>query len=201
MRTSRYLPLVFPAMTMAISIAWTLNDQKFRIQDCQTFPCRLCQTRFLCCMSYCIHHWAFGPVTYANENRHIPEVKFVNAKLMIFDAFMLLIRKKNVANYALLRCKTFSLKIWLCKILDKYHVCLDASRRIMRPHQNICCLFQTRVNDFSSQSKYTHTQSYFQFVACSLVWKIMVFTKGLEARNIFSSFPFFEAFDLKDQRN
>ena len=70
MRTSRYLPLVFPAMTMAISIAWTLNDQKFRIQDCQTFPCRLCQTRFLCCMSYSIHHWAFGPVMYANENSH-----------------------------------------------------------------------------------------------------------------------------------
>ena len=122
-------------------------------------------------------------------------------KSLIFDAFTLLIREKNVTNYAFLRCKTFSLKIWLCKILDKYHVCLDASRRIMRPHQNICCLFQTRVNDFSSQSKYTHTQSYFQFVACALVWKLMVFTKGLEARNIFSNFPFFEAFDLKDQRN
>ena len=27
-------------------------------------------------------------------------------------------------------------------------------------HQNICCLFQTRVNDFSSQSKYTHTHSH-----------------------------------------
>ena len=44
-------------------------------------------------------------------------------KLLIVDAFTLLIREKNVANYALLRCKTFSLKIWLCKILDKYHVC------------------------------------------------------------------------------
>ena len=44
-------------------------------------------------------------------------------KLLIFDAFTLLIRKKNVANYAFLRCKTFSLKIWLCKIFDKYHVC------------------------------------------------------------------------------
>ena len=43
-------------------------------------------------------------------------------KLLIFNAFTLLIRKKNVANYALLQCKTFSLKIWLCKILDKYHV-------------------------------------------------------------------------------
>ena len=43
-------------------------------------------------------------------------------KLLIFDAFMLLIHKKNVANYTLLRCKTLSLKIWLCKIFDKYHV-------------------------------------------------------------------------------
>ena len=33
-------------------------------------------------------------------------------KLLIFDVFTLLIREKNVANYALLRCKTFSLKIW-----------------------------------------------------------------------------------------
>ena len=38
-------------------------------------------------------------------------------KLLIFDAFTLLIRKKNVANYALLRCKPFSLKIWLCQFL------------------------------------------------------------------------------------
>ena len=35
---------------------------------------------------------------------------------------MLLIHKKNVANYALLWCKPFSLKIWLCNVLDKYHV-------------------------------------------------------------------------------
>ena len=40
-----------------------------------------------------------------------------------FDAFTLLICKKNVTNYALLRCKACSLKIWLCKVLDKYHVC------------------------------------------------------------------------------
>ena len=45
------------------------------------------------------------------------------AKLFIFDAFTLLIREKTVANYALLRCKTFSLKIWVCKIFDKFHVC------------------------------------------------------------------------------
>ena len=40
-------------------------------------------------------------------------------KLLIFDAFTFSICEKNVANYALLRCKAFSLKIWLCKILDK----------------------------------------------------------------------------------
>ena len=45
-------------------------------------------------------------------------------KLLIFDAFTLLIHKKNVANYALLWCKTFSVKIWLCKFFDKYHVCV-----------------------------------------------------------------------------
>ena len=45
-------------------------------------------------------------------------------KLLIFDAFTLLIREKTVANYALLRCKTFSLKIWVCKIFDKFHVCV-----------------------------------------------------------------------------
>ena len=42
-------------------------------------------------------------------------------KLLIFDAFTLLIPKKTVANYALLQCKTFSLKIWVCKIFDKFH--------------------------------------------------------------------------------
>ena len=45
-------------------------------------------------------------------------------KLFIFDAFTLLIREKNVAIYALLRCKIFSLKILLCKYFDKYHVCV-----------------------------------------------------------------------------
>ena len=44
--------------------------------------------------------------------------------LLIFDAFTLLM--ENSANYALLRCKTFSLKIWRCKIFDKYHVCPEA---------------------------------------------------------------------------
>ena len=46
-------------------------------------------------------------------------------KLLIFDAFTLLICEKNVAIYALLRCKIFSLKIWVCKILDKFHVCRE----------------------------------------------------------------------------
>jgi len=44
-------------------------------------------------------------------------------KLLIFDAFTLLIREKNVAIYALLRCKIFSLKIWDLGIWDKFHVC------------------------------------------------------------------------------
>ena len=48
-------------------------------------------------------------------------------KLLIFDAFTLLICEKNNANYALLRCKTFSLKIWVCKIFDKFHVCGGAT--------------------------------------------------------------------------
>ena len=29
----------------------------------------------------------------------------------------------NVANYAVLRCENFVLKIWWCKKLNKYHVC------------------------------------------------------------------------------
>ena len=44
-------------------------------------------------------------------------------KWLIFYAITLLIHEKNVANYALLRRKTFSLNIWLCKFFDKYHVC------------------------------------------------------------------------------
>ena len=51
-------------------------------------------------------------------------------KWLIFDAFTLLICGKNVANYALLRCKTLSLKIWLCKNLDKYHVCWLFSKNV-----------------------------------------------------------------------
>ena len=41
---------------------------------------------------------------------------------MLIDAFTLLIREKNNENYALSQCKTFSLKIGLCKMLTKYHV-------------------------------------------------------------------------------
>ena len=39
-------------------------------------------------------------------------------KLLIFDVFTLLIREKNVANYALFRCETFSPKIWRCSLID-----------------------------------------------------------------------------------
>ena len=51
-------------------------------------------------------------------------------KLLILDVFTLLIREKNVANYELWRCKIFSLKIWLSKILDKYHVCGKRASKI-----------------------------------------------------------------------
>ena len=37
---------------------------------------------------------------------------------------------KNVANYALLGCKNFGLKIWRCKIGVKYHLCCDSSFEI-----------------------------------------------------------------------
>ena len=61
-------------------------------------------------------------------------------KLLIFDAFTLLIPEKTVANYALLRCKTFSLKIWVCKIFDKYHVCseLDNLLDFLRFNYDLC---------------------------------------------------------------
>ena len=51
-------------------------------------------------------------------------------KLLIFDAFTLLICKENVAIYALLQCKIFSLKIWLCKIFDKFHVWVNVEMAI-----------------------------------------------------------------------
>ena len=41
-------------------------------------------------------------------------------KLFILDALSICV--KNVANYALIRCKIFSLKIRRCQILDKYHI-------------------------------------------------------------------------------
>ena len=65
---------------------------------------------------------------------------FINMPiLLIFDAFTLLIREKNVANNAFLRCKIFSLKTWLCKILDKYHVWypVGASVYIYREGQSV----------------------------------------------------------------
>ena len=54
-------------------------------------------------------------------------------KLLIFDAFTLLICKKNVAIYVLLRCKIFSLKIWLYKIFDKFHVWLSGPKNLAEP--------------------------------------------------------------------
>ena len=57
-------------------------------------------------------------------------------KLLIFDAFTLLICKKNVAIYALLRCKIFSLKIWLCKIFDKFHVWVFCIYQDLSPHRH-----------------------------------------------------------------
>ena len=54
-------------------------------------------------------------------------------KSLIFDAFMLLICKKNVAIYALLQCKIFSLKIWLCKFFDKFHVWMLMTLTMLPP--------------------------------------------------------------------
>ena len=61
-------------------------------------------------------------------------------KLLIFDAFMLLIREKNVANYALLGCNNFSLKNWKCKRLDKFHVwaqCAPSPHWILDMHKEV----------------------------------------------------------------
>ena len=59
-------------------------------------------------------------------------------KLLIFDAFTLLICKKNVAIYALLRCKIFSLKIWLCEIFDKFHVWQKAQSFALSQFLSVC---------------------------------------------------------------
>ena len=62
------------------------------------------------------HLWnCWHTTNYPIYNQKIP-------KWLIFDAFTPLICEKKVANYALLQCKKFSLKIWLCKIFDKFHV-------------------------------------------------------------------------------
>ena len=51
-----------------------------------------------------------------------------NAQIIdIWCIYAVNVREKNVANYALLWCKIFSLKIWQCKILNKYHICLLCS--------------------------------------------------------------------------
>ena len=60
-------------------------------------------------------------------------------KLLIFDAFTLLICKKNVAIYVLLRCQIFSLKSWLCKIFDKFHVCYCICWEFLSNGQHECC--------------------------------------------------------------
>ena len=60
-------------------------------------------------------------------------------KLLIFDAFTLLIPEKTVANYALLQCKTFNLKIWVCKIFDKFHVCSAAGLIMLLLNLMVCC--------------------------------------------------------------
>ena len=44
---------------------------------------------------------------------------------------------KNVANYALLWCKTFGLKIRRCKIFDKFHVCQLAERKVTEFQHNV----------------------------------------------------------------
>ena len=73
-------------------------------------------------------------------------------KLLIFDAFTLLICENKDANYALLQCKTFSLKIWLCKILDKYHVCSKFTVHLIIGHRFIqdqffCSLAKMNLKD------------------------------------------------------
>ena len=91
-------------------------------------------------------------------------------KLFIFDAFTLLIREKTVANYALLRCKTFSLKIWVCKIFDKFHVCLRrswAARLLLyqQMYQVTTCSrpapFKQRQNHGLMQLTHSYLQIYF----------------------------------------
>ena len=74
-------------------------------------------------------------------------------KLLIFDAFTLLIREKNVAIYALLRCKIFSLKIWVCKIFDKFHVWLThhvrmTQSRLLLTKVNTIITFEIMANSF-----------------------------------------------------
>ena len=62
-------------------------------------------------------------------------------KLLIIDAFKLSIYKKN---YVLLQSKIFSLKIWKCKILDKYHVWRRPHRETsQRENVNIHKLFNS----------------------------------------------------------
>ena len=65
-------------------------------------------------------------------------------KLLIFDAFTLSIREKNVTNYALLWCKSFSLKIWLCKFFFT-NIMSDSNRILLYFRLSVLCQSVTRV--------------------------------------------------------
>ena len=60
-------------------------------------------------------------------------------------------REKMSQKYALLQCKTFSLKIWLCKILDKYHVCEDPTQQLCKGNnfQTLTFLFLEKTLEMS----------------------------------------------------
>ena len=70
-----------------------------------------------------------------------------------------IIREKNVTNTALLWCKTFSLKIWLCKILDKYHVWVF-------PPPNI-----TLLGNFSLMANNYHEVRQYDFSIYIIIWE------------------------------
>ena len=89
-------------------------------------------------------------------------------KLLIFDAFTLLIRKKNVAIHVLLRCKIFSLKIWLCKIFDKFHVWILVALSIFIFNSEYIFLKNKekidRIYIHTNSSEKVHIIVYFSFI-------------------------------------
>ena len=111
-------------------------------------------------------------------------------KLLIFDAFTLLIREKNVAIYALLRCKIFSLKMWVCKILDKFHVC----KQHLKVSQHISSAFSFYDKPFEFikawPSKSLTQVSYHQLPShIILYWgKLSIFLTRREKWNLILSF-------------